>query len=175
MVSGPGAAVTNYPTLGAFQQRECIVSWFCSLEVGSQGVSKVGGSPVSLREHLFHASLLASNGGQQSLVCPGLWMNRSNLCLYLHVPFCPASPSSLLIRQHTYWIKGLLGSGMTSAELLTSAVTVSPNKVIFWHSEKDMNFWGENTIQPNAVTFHLTFKNIQEIPILYRIQKWQMK
>lgn len=83
------------------------------------------------REHLFHASLLASNGGQQSLVCPGLWMNRSNLCFYLHVPFCPASPSSLLIRQHTYWIKGLLGSGMTSAELLTSAVTVSPNKDIF--------------------------------------------
>jgi len=40
---------------------------------------------------------------------------------------------------------------MTSAELPTSVVIICP-------SEKDMNFLGGNTIQPGAVTFHLTLK-----------------
>ena len=66
--------------------------------------------PASLRERLFHSSVLVSNGMWQSLTFPDLSTHHPNLCLHLHTP----SPV-LLLSILSFLIKGhqLLASGLT--------------------------------------------------------------
>ena len=84
-------------------------------------------------EKPFHALFLDSGSYWQSLVSFDLQMDHPDLCHPVHMTFCvcvclctPIFPS--------YKDTSHLGlrSPMTSSQLITSSVTLFPNKVTFW-------------------------------------------
>ena len=116
------------------KQRQLIVSQASRLEVQDRGVSGVGSFRELRGKIRLMPRLQLLVFCWQTVLFPDLKKQHQDLCLHFHIVFSlyvSVSKFPLWIRTSVILDWGPSCSTMTSSQLITSAVTLSPNKITF--------------------------------------------